>query len=331
MAQIGGHISTERQVRLAFLGYLGVCLIWGTTYFAIKVGVKSVSPWLLAGVRFLVAGAVLIVAARLAGQRLPRGAEWTRLTIVALLLLCVSNGCVVWALQYVDSGVGALVIATLPIFTMGWLAVGGQRPTLMSVAGVLIGFAGLAIIFWPHSGVSATHPRYALGVAALLLAPVTWSLGSVYAQRRPVSVPPLMRVAVQSLVGGALMTVLGLIVAGRAGFAPAREAWIALAYLIVFGSIIGYGSYIYAIEHLSATLVSTYTYVNPVVALAIGSWYGGERLDARLLVGAVVMLVGVVLVNRTLASARTPPPRASIDSNGEAREPALVGPLRERC
>ncbi|HEY0172883.1 MAG TPA: EamA family transporter [Pyrinomonadaceae bacterium] len=283
----------------AYGAWAAVCFFWGTTYLAIAVGLESFQPTLFAGLRFLVAGGLLFfVMSRQRGARLPIGREWIDLGVIGLLLLGVGNGAVVWAEQWVPSGMAALLVATSPF----WAAAleraqkDGERVGLRGLLGMAVGFGGLAMLVGPQLFGTELNGKYLLGVVIIQIGCFAWQAGSVYAKRRPTGVSPLMASAVQMLWAGGVLTLAGTLAGewGRMAFS-ARSAG-ALVYLIVFGSVVAYSAYMYAIQKLPLSLVSTYSYVNPLVALALGWLVLSEPLGWREGGAALVILLGVALV-----------------------------------
>ena len=286
--------------RLAGYGaWASVCFFWGTTYLAIRVGLESLTPMLFAGIRFTIAGAVLfLIMSRQRNMRLPVGREWVDLGLVGLLLLGVGNGMVVVAEQWVSSGMAALLVATSPFWVAGLEALrrDGERVGRWSLAGMLIGFAGLALLVAPNL-MNEEMGSYAMwGVIAIQIGCFSWTAGTVYAKGRPAGVHPLMGAAVQMLFAGAALTLLGTTLGEWGQIRFSARSLSALAYLIVFGSIVAYGSYTYAIQVLPLSIVSTYAYVNPVIAVILGWLVLGETLDGRVWMATAVILGGVMLV-----------------------------------
>jgi drug/metabolite transporter (DMT)-like permease len=280
--------------------WAAVCFFWGTTYLAIRVGLETLPPVLFAGLRFLTAGVILFLLVRLiTGARLPKGREWFDQTVVGLALLGVGNGLVVWAEQWVPSGPAALLVATSPFWVMGVerLLREGERLQVRAVAGLLIGFGGLALLVAPNLyGTTAVGASYLWGMLALQAACASWSIGSVYSKHHPTGVAPLMGASIQMLVAGATMTLIGFALGeGRALHFSARSFG-AFAYLIVFGSIVAYGSYTYAVRKLPLSLVSTYSYINPVIAVLLGWLILGEQMGWRVITAMLVILAGVMMV-----------------------------------
>jgi drug/metabolite transporter (DMT)-like permease len=283
----------------AYGAWAAVCFFWGTTYLAIAVGLESFQPTLFAGLRFLVAGGLLFfVMSRQRGARLPIGREWFDLGVVGLMLLGVGNGAVVWAEKWVPSGMAALLVATSPF----WAALlerfqkGGERVGLRGLLGMAVGFGGLAMLVGPQLFGAELNGEYVLGVVIIQVGSFFWQAGSVYSKLRPVGVSPLMASAVQMLWAGVVLTLAGTLVGEWAGMSFSARSAGALLYLIVFGSIVAYSAYMYAIQKLPLPLVSTYSYVNPLVALVLGWLILSEPLGWREAGAALVILLGVALV-----------------------------------
>jgi len=296
-------LSHRLKVILAFLV---VYSVWGSTYLAIRVGVRDLPPALFAGVRFVVAGLLILLFARLRGRPIPTNpAHIWPLAVVGFLLLVTGNGFVVYAEQYIDSGLAALIVATVPFLMVGMEALNpkGERIGRRALAGLLVGFAGLVLLVSPK--LAAGTSQDARGVVALLLACLSWTIGSLYSKRRGVPVPALVATGIEMLVGGAVLVAIGIAAGDPARARWTQDAVLALAYLTVFGAALGFTAYIWLLDHVPSSRVSTYAYVNPVIALVLGWALLGEVLTPRILVSAGVILLGVVLVStareRTLA------------------------------
>ncbi len=282
----------------ALVAYLIVCVFWGSTYLAIRIGVGVLPPFLFAGLRFLVAGALLAGVALAFGDHLPRRpADWGTLAIVGVLLLGGGNAFVVWAEQYTASGVASLFVVTVALWMAFFDAViPGSTGELnwRVMLGLVTGFVGTALLI-------GASPRELLhadlrGPVALTCASASWSLGSVYAKRHPTESSPYIGAAVQMIVGGAVVALAGsLLGEWRAWHLSARGA-AAIAYLVVFGSILGYSAYVYALRHASPTVVGTYAYVNPVIAVFLGWLLLHEPITARTLVATSLILGAVVWI-----------------------------------
>jgi drug/metabolite transporter (DMT)-like permease len=286
---------------LPWLSLLVVWVVWGSTYMAIRIVVRSLPPFAAAGLRFLAAGLVMAAAAVAFHGRAarPSAAQVRGYAFVGALLLGVGNGCVMWAEQSIPSGIAALIVATVPL----WITLaegvrpGGQAWTVRGWLGVLVGLVGVALVARPEGALARQH---LLGIAALQLGALSWTVGSLYAQSIQPR-PPLATVsAIEMLTGAVVLFVesrVGGEDLGRFAAAP-REAWSGLAYLAVFGSLVGFTAFAYCLNELPAATVGTYAYVNPVVAVALGATFLGEPLSAGLLAGGALILVAVVLTTR---------------------------------
>lgn len=288
----------RREARLAQAAWIAVCIFWGTTYLAIRIGVQTMPPFLFNGLRVLAAGLLLLGWLRARGQALPLFRDWFHLGIVGVALLGVGNGMVAWASKWVPSGMAALLVAMSPFWMIGVEALvpGGERPSRQAAAGLLLGLGGLALLMAPHFASAHLDLNVLLGFAGLQLGCISWSAGSIYARRRPVPVKPLMGAAVQMVVGGAAVSLLGTVTGEWSRMHPTTTGMTAFVYLMVFGSIVGYGSYIYALQKLPVSTVSLYAYVNPVIAVALGWLVLGEHLGWMEGLAVVVILAGVALV-----------------------------------
>lgn len=290
----------SRKERFApLVAWAAVCFFWGTTYLGIRVGLETLPPTLFAGLRFLTAGVLLFTIVRAwSGARLPKGKEWFEQSVIGILLLGVGNGLVVWAEQWVPSGPAALLVATSPFWVMGLerFLREGERASRRAIVGLLIGFGGLALLVAPNLYGTSLGTKYLLGMLALQAACASWSVGSVYAKHHPTGVQPLMGAAVQMLVAGAALTFTGIILGEGSNLHFSGRSFAAFAYLIVFGSIVAYGSYTYAVQKLPLSLVSTYSYINPVIAVLLGWVVLGEQMGWRVIAAMLIILSGVALV-----------------------------------
>jgi drug/metabolite transporter (DMT)-like permease len=303
MSQERAHLTEEsKDIVKAYAAWSAVCLFWGTTYLAIRIGVRTLPPALFAGTRFFIAGSAFLAYLKMRGISLPNKSDLFHIAVVGILLLVTANGCVVWAEQWVPSGLAALIVATLPFWVSGIEAIwpSGNKLNAHKILGIVIGFLGLVILFAPELGTSLDQ-AYLKGVLALLFAPLSWGLGSVYAKYHPVRTAPLMAASLQMVIAGILLMLIGVILNEVPRFDFNLEGLAALAYLAIFGSIIGYGSFIYALAKLPAAKVSMYAYVNPIIAVILGWLVLGEQLDWRVAIATVVILLGVVLVQSARA------------------------------
>jgi drug/metabolite transporter (DMT)-like permease len=296
----GTHASAKRDSVLLVAAFAAVYVIWGSTYLAIAIGIESFPTLLLPAARHLTAGLVLYPILRWKTGIRPTASQWRTAMITGLLLLFVGNGGVCLAERTVPTGIAALLVALVSFWMVlfDWLRPGGQRPVARVVASLVFGFGGLVLLVGPaHLGGSErVNP---LGAGILFVASFAWAWGSIYSKHNDLPSSPLLGVAMQSLAGGAALWIAGLLAGeGRQlhlGAVTARS-WIALAYLLVFGTGLGFTAYIYILKKSTAARVGTYAFVNPVVALFLG-WVGyGETITLRTALAAAVILTAVLLV-----------------------------------
>ena len=292
------RMTLSRKEKItAYAAWGSVCLFWGTTYLAIRIGVRTIPPGLFGGLRFLTAGLLFLSYLKLKGHAFPQGRELFDMAVVGIALLAISNGLVIWAEQWVPSSIAALLVATLPFWMAGFEAAlpSGERLTLRKGIGIVIGFSGLVILFLPE--IQTTFDMaYLKGILAMLFAPLCWAAGSMYSKSRPAKSHPLMAASVEMIVAGIVLLLVGSLFGEWNRFSFDMEGLAATAYLIVFGSIVGYGSFVYALAKLPATKVSMYAYVNPVIAVLLGWLILHERMDWSVILATAVVLLGVVLV-----------------------------------
>ena len=309
------------QVLLAF-GI--VYFVWGSTFLAIRVGVREVPPFLLAAMRFLLAGAALYAWMRARGTASPSGREWLSAAILAVLIFVGDYGMVFWAETRVPSGVTAVMLATIPVFMAPSeiFFLGTQRLTVRLALALLVGIGGV-IVLVSHSlglGESAIDPA---GAIALLIGAMSWSVAAALSRKLPLPASKPMSSAAQMFCGGVWLTLTSAALREYRGFHPlavSRAAWIALAYLIVAGSIIAFTAYVWLIHHESPTRVGTYAYVNPVIAVALGYFFAGEAVGARTLLGTLLVLVSVVVITTMPARKSAPARLEEVLPAGEASE-----------
>lgn len=282
------------------VAYLTVCVVWGSTYLAIRIGVRHLPPALFGGIRFVVAGAILLGIALALGRRLPRRwDDWITSAVVGLLLLTVANGLVIWAERFVESGTAAIFIVTVAL----WMAVfdaiipgSPARPTWRQFAALLVGFAGTLLLV--GDDLETLRRADWRGPLALILAAASWGLGSVYAQRREIETGPYVNAALQMLFGGTALLAIAAATKETSAAYFSTPGVLAVAYLIVFGSIIGYTSFVYLLRHASPTVAGTYAYVNPVVAVLLGWAILDEQVTLRTIAAMAVVLGSVIWVQR---------------------------------
>jgi drug/metabolite transporter (DMT)-like permease len=315
------HSSRPSSIMIV-LAFAAIYLIWGSTYLGIRIGIESFPPLLLAGARHLLTGLTLYPILRWKTGVRPTLAYWRTAVVTGVLLLFVGNGGVCVAEGTVPSGVAALLVATVSLWIVliDWLRPGGVHPLPRVVAGILMGLAGLALLVGPaHLGGSGRiDPK---GAAILVVASLAWACGSLYSKHGGLPSSPFLGVAMQSLAGGSALCIAGLITGevGALHFATITlRSWLALGYLILFGSGLGFTAYIYLLKNTAAARVGTYALVNPVVALFLGWLFVGESITLRTSIAAAVILSAVLLV--ITAPHQVPrPTQITLPESGEAR------------
>ncbi len=317
---LGSPASPWRQLRpnvsraKLLTAFAAVYVLWGSTYLAIGFAVATLPPFLMAGTRHLVAGAVLYPLARWHSGERPTGANWSAAAVMGALLLLGGNGGVCWAEQIVPSGVAALLVASVSLWMViiDWLRPGGARPTGRVIVGLVLGVSGVAFLAGPTK-LAGSGRVDTIGAMVLLLASLSWATGSVFSRRLHLPHAPLLGTAMQSLAGGALLVLVGLLTGQGARLdwsAVSLRSVLAVGYLIVFGSLLGFSAYTWLLGVASPARVGTYAYINPVVAVILGWALAGERITPRMLAASAVIIAGVVLVitarQRTTAPLETP-------------------------
>ena len=290
------HPSRARVVA----AFAAVYLIWGSTYLAIRVAIDSVPPFVMAGIRFIIAGVVLFLWARSRGAPAPSRRNWAGALVIGLLLLTTGNGAVVWTEQRVPSGLTALLVATVPVWTVivEWIGAGRERPRGRTVVGLLVGLAGVGLLVAPGEVAGGTRVD-PLGALVLMGGSISWAIGSVYSRRAGLPRSPQLATAMEMLCGGAGLLIVALVSGELAAFHPAAitlRSALAVLYLIVFGSLIAFSAFVWLLRVSTPARVSTYAYVNPAVAVLLGWALAGEPLSVRTLAAAAVIVAGVVLI-----------------------------------
>ena len=295
-----------------------VYLIWGSTYIGIRFAIETLPPFLMASTRFLIAGALLYSWQRRRGAPAPRRLHWRSATVVGALMILGGNGGVTWSEQHVPSGFAALMIGAVPIFVVlvEWLAFGAPRPNGRMAFGLLAGMSGMALLIGPAEVIGGEGVNL-LGVGALLIAALAWTLGSLYSRRAPLPRVPLLATGMEMLAGGGALLLVGTL-AGEWGqldlAAVSSRSLIALAYLTFFGSLMGFTAYLWLLRHTTAARAASYAYVNPVVAVFLGWALAGETLNLRTLVAAAIIISSVVVITSARAQngqQRAPRPAVS--------------------
>ncbi len=291
----------------AIFAWINVCVIWGTTYLVIRIGVGHMPPMLFAGIRWVIAGVAFMTVLKWRGTSLPKANEMVHLAVVGLALIGFGNGLVVFAEQWIPSGLAALLITTVPFFMVGMESLLPKGPKLNAtiLTGLIMGLAGVCLIFGKDIKYLA-DPDNLIGVLALLGAVIFWSIGSLYSKYVKVDVHPLMGASVQMLMAGIVLSAIGISIGELPRLRFEINGLLSLAYLVVVGSFIGYTSYIYAIAKLPLSLISTYAYINPVIALFLGWIVLDEKLDFQTAIAAAVIIAGVFIVKQGTARLKSP-------------------------
>jgi drug/metabolite transporter (DMT)-like permease len=285
------------------LAFAIIYFVWGSTFLAIRVGVHQVPPLLFAGMRFFIAGIMLYSWMRAKGTPSPTGREWISLSVLAVLIFVMDYGLLFWAEQRVPSGIAAVMLATIPVFMSlaEIIFLRTQRLTLRLSFALLVGMGGVAVLVSRSAGFGE-KPIEMSGALALVASAISWSVASMLTRKLILPESKVMSSGAQMLAGGLFLLVAAALFGEFKGFyitTVSSGAWFALVYLIIAGSIIGFTAYVWLIHHESPTKVGTYAYVNPVVAVLIGYFLGGEALGARTVVGTLLVLVSVVVITTT--------------------------------
>lgn len=290
--------------------FAALYLIWGSTYLAILVAIETLPPFLMAGVRFVIAGAILLAWVRLRGGPAGNPGEWRNAWITGGLLLVGGNGAVVWAEQWIPSGLAALLVASVPLWmvVVDWLWGKGSRPGVGLILGMLWGLVGVGLLV-AGEGMGPGGTMGVLAAMVVVLGSISWAFGSIRARYAPAASSPQGGTARQMLAGGALLVLLGLITGEPGRFDPeaiSLRSLVALAYLVVFGSLVAFSAYVWLLRVSTPSRVSTYAYVNPAVALFLGWALAGEPVGPRTLLASAVILSAVMLISRRSGPGRTP-------------------------
>lgn len=296
---------------------IAVYIVWGSTYLAIRFAVETIPPFLMAGSRFLISGLILFVWRRLAGDPLPTLRQWRSGLIIGLLLLLGGNGVVSWAEQHVASGIAALMVASIPLWMVLIDAVrpGGTRPDWRVLLGVVVGFGGIALLVSSSAGLSPADRLDVVGILSLLLAAFLWSIGSIYSRTADMPKSSLMGTGIEMLGGAAGLFVTGTLAGEWSALNISviqPSSLLGFAYLVVFGSLIGFVAYAWLLRNAPLSLVSTYAYVNPVIAIFLGAWLAREVLTVQVVLAALIIIGSVVVINLSKQSRVQPNDEAAV-------------------
>ena len=285
-----------------WIALIALYIVWGSTYFGIKVAIETIPPFFHAGIRFLISGLILMSWQRAAGHDLPTRKQWMSTAFIGLMLLLGGNGLVAWAEKFIPSGIAALIISSTPMFLVVAEAMrpNGIKPRWQVIVGLLIGFAGIFILVGPGKISGSGIKLDPFGVAALLVACLLWTIGSIFSKTADLPKSSLMTTGAEMLMGSIGLFVVSLLTGELNGWDPAQVSMrsiYGLSYLITVGSIIGFGSYIWLLQNAPISLVSTYAYVNPVIAVLLGSWLGNEPLGPHIWLAAAIIIGSVIFIN----------------------------------
>jgi len=292
----------SRTRRRAWIALVVVCVVWGTTYLAIKVALETIPPFLMGGLRYVTAGVILAAILAVRRRPLPPISAWPGLAVLGFCMMALGNGGVVWGEQFVPSGLTAVMVGTSAFWLAGLNAAVSRHEQLHARdwLGLAVGFLGILLLVWPDISLGGLSGRqFAYGVIALQIACAGWAVGSVYARRHPAPGGILASAAFQMIFGGLMMVVMGTLTGEWGHFALTPRTGAAVLYLMLAGAVVGFAAYSYALQHLPVTAVSIYTYVNPLIAVALGTWLLGEPFHLRMLVAAAVIIAGIVIVSPT--------------------------------
>jgi drug/metabolite transporter (DMT)-like permease len=303
--------NTGRSTWKTLLAFGIIYFVWGSTFLAIRVGVREVPPLILAAMRFFVAGIALYGFMMARGERSPSGRQWTSASLLGIIIFVFDYGLLFWAEQRVPSGIAAVMLATIPVFMAlsEIIFLRTQRLTVRLVLALLIGIGGVAVLMSRSLSLGGA-PIDSVGAVALIFASVSWSVASALSRKLPLPSSKVMSSGAQMLAGGVFLAITAGALGEFRDFHPwnvSRGAWLSLLYLIVAGSIIGFTAYVWLIHHESPTKVGTYAYVNPIVAVLVGYFLGGEALGARTILGTLFVLISVVVITLTPAKKTVTP------------------------
>lgn len=284
-----------------WIALIALYIVWGSTYLAIRFAVETIPPFLQAGLRFLISGLILVLWRRAAGDEMPTRIQWRSVTIIGTLLLLGGNGLVSFAEQRIASGVAALIVGTVPL----WLVLiealrpGGVKPTWQAIVGLIVGFGGIYLLVGPSESTGKLQFD-TIGTVAVIVASFLWSLGSIYSRSADVPKSALMTTGTEMVAGSVPIFLVSLVLGEWQMFNIAQvsiESWLGLIYLITFGSMVGFVAYIWLLHNAPISLVATYAYVNPLVAVFLGNWLAREPLTPRILAATGIIIGSVIFIN----------------------------------
>ena len=277
-------------------------IVWGSTYLGIKVAIETIPPFFQGALRFLISGLIILIWQKSSGQAMPTRKQWFSTFIIGTLLLLGGNGLVSWAEQFIPSGIAALIIATVPLWLVIMEAIrpGGIKPTWQAIVGLVIGFVGIFILAGPAEISGSKTNLDTFGVVALLFATLLWALGSIYSKSADLPKASMVTTGAEMLMGSIGLMVVSLLTGELHGWDPSGISARSIGgviYLILIGSIAGFGSYIWLLQNAPISLVATYAYVNPIVAVILGYLFANEPLEPRTWIAAAIIIGAVIFIN----------------------------------
>lgn len=292
--------NEKKSDMILWLAFGAVYVLWGSTYLALRFVLESMPPFLMAAFRFMTAGAIMLLIARFSKHSWPSAREIKNSSMVGFLLLVIGNGGVVWAEQYVDSGIAALLVTIEPVWVvlLLWMKSNNHKPSPVTWIAIFLGIAGMLVLTGPAS-LGEMNQINPWAVASLLISSLSWAIGSVYALQIQTPSSASMNTAFQMLAAGLALLLIGSVRGEWIGLelsAITTNSWLGFLYLIIFGSLLGFTSYGYIVRNASPTSVSTYAYVNPVIAVFLGWWLGNERVGMQTLMAAALLVSAVVII-----------------------------------
>lgn len=290
----------KKELHKAYIALGIVSFFWGTTYIAARVGAQEMPGLFISGLRQFISGAILVSYFLLKGYRIPNKEILKKISVQSIFLLCIANGLLTWSVEYISGGLAAIIAALVPLFIAlftVWLSKCAKISRLM-IIGLVIGFAGVLTIFYDYLG-QMKSGSFVLGVVLAVLSTLSWSFGTVYTSKEKPPINILFNVGLQMLIAGVLVLIICGVTGKYVNMAHVgQNTWLALVYLVVFGSLIAYSAYVFMISKLPPTQVSVYAYINPIVAVVIGWLLLSEKMNVQMIIGTLITLGGVYLVNR---------------------------------
>jgi drug/metabolite transporter (DMT)-like permease len=288
------------ELKKAYIALALVSFFWGTTYLAAKISAGNIPGLYVAGVRQFISGLILVVWFKSKGYKWPDLRSLKHIALQGFFLLCIANGLLTWAMEYISSGLGAIIAGLVPLFVaiFSIVLLRFARFTKLMGAGLIVGFAGIATIFYEYLQ-QLLDPEFAFGTGLALIATISWSFGTVYTSKKKNTVPVLFAVGLQMLIAGVIMLIVCYLSGKYVDLTAASDAsLLSLLYLIIFGSLLAYSAYVFAISKLPPTQVSVYAYINPIVAIVCGWLLLHEKMSINVVTGTMITIAGVYLVNR---------------------------------